>query len=185
MKLIVSFFVYYSFWLFTFQANAQVNTVVNADSFINATAKRVIGKSFPDFSVSNRETVVTNESIKGKVVFINLWFEACKPCMAEMDALNELYKKLKDKNDFEFISFTYENQEAIQRVKEKYNIKFPVYSVSVKECMRLSPETGFPTNLLLDRKGIIKHYFANSGSDKEKIRDYMINSAVPEIISEL
>src|SRR5688500_7772811 len=82
--------------------------------------KEALDKPFPSFSFVADGKVFNNDLLKGKIVFINFWFEACAPCLAEFDVLNEIYQKLKDKNNFVFISFTFETPEKIIRVKEKY-----------------------------------------------------------------
>ena len=67
--------------------------------------KESIGKAFPAFSVDHDNKIFNNDSLKGKTVFINFWFAACPPCIAEFDALNDLYDSLHNKTNFEFISF--------------------------------------------------------------------------------
>ena len=65
-----------------------------------------IGHPFQKFSFTENGKTFNNDSLKGKVVFINFWFEACHPCILEMDALNELFEKLKDNKDFMFVSLS-------------------------------------------------------------------------------
>ena len=105
--------------------------------------------------------------------------------MAEFDALNALYDKFKDSSQFKFVSFTYENQASIEKVKAKYNIKFPVYStVTLKECQRLCLGLGFPTNIILDKCGDIRHITAGGYSDKKKAAEF-IRGFYPEISGQL
>src|SRR5438309_8280297 len=106
-------------------SQTQSNSVrFDIDSFNNAKINEAIGKPFPAFVAANEQGSINNDSLKGKVVLINFWFEGCHPCIAEFDALNELAEKLKPNKDFEFISFTWDNAETIQRVKEKYQLQF-------------------------------------------------------------
>ena len=53
-----------------------------------------VGQPYIEFRIANEARGVDNQILKGKVVLINFWFEGCHPCMAEMDALNNLFKKM-------------------------------------------------------------------------------------------
>src|SRR5688572_13442850 len=88
-----------------------------------AVASENIGKGFPAFSAhSIQGENYSDEMLSGKVVFINFWFENCPPCIAEFEALNELYKNYKNNKNFQFISFTYEKKEKAFRAAQKYGI---------------------------------------------------------------
>ena len=98
---------------------------MTADSFLVLMEKKnsdFINKPFPQFSVSTNNKECSNETLKGKVVFINFWFAACAPCMAEMDELNKLFEKFKQNKNFEFVSFTFEKSKKIALIKKKFKI---------------------------------------------------------------
>jgi len=153
------------------------------DSFNKAKIREATGKPFPNFVVVNEGGQINNDSLKGKVVLINFWFEGCHPCLAEFGALNELAQKLKRNKDFEFISFTWDNAETIKRVKEKYRLQFKVFYS--KECNRLNLGLGYPTTIVLDREGRIK-YLVNGGSlDQEKAREFVMNTLLAKVQQEL
>jgi peroxiredoxin len=116
-----------------------------------------IGKAYPDFSVTINNKEYSNPKLKGKVIFANFWFAACRPCLAEMEDLNKLYEKFGSNPNFEFLSFTYENAEQIEIIRKKYNIKYKIVSISREECYRLNLKGGFPTNIVIDKNGLIKY----------------------------
>jgi len=169
--------------IFSF-GQAPTNPVrFDMDSFNKAKLREATGKPFPNFVAANEQGIITNDSLKGKVVLINFWFEGCHPCLAEFGALNELAEKLKGNKDFEFISFTWDNQETIKRVKEKYQLRFKVFYS--KECSQLNFRLGYPTTMILDRQGVIK-YLINGGSlDPEKAREFVMTTLLPKIRQEL
>lgn len=153
----------------------------NVDSFLTVKRTAPLGKRFPTFTATSGKQNVSNEILKDKVVLINFWFEGCRPCMAEMEALNELQRQLKANKDFLFVSFTWENPEAIKRVKEKYGLTFSVLEISEGECKRLNFDNGYPTNIILNRNGTIE-YLHNAGSlDKEKAREFIMTTLLEEI----
>lgn len=156
---------------------------VSMDSLFRMKARESIGKSFPEFKVSLIGKTITKDSLKGKIVFINFWFEACPPCIAELPALNKLYEKFgKDKN-FEFVSFTYEKPAKIVMLKKKYGIKYKVASVSNQECYRLNQNNGFPTSIVLDADGTIADLFTGGDTDRRKAAEF-IRTAVYQRIGE-
>ena len=155
------------------------------DSLLKARQTEAIGKQFGVFKTTYKTRIVTNENLKGKVVFINFWFAACPPCIAELPGLNNLYDTLKNNNNFEFISFTFENQKVIKEIVKKYKIKYKVVSVSPSDCNRLINNSSFPSSVLIDRNGIIKFLKAGGSKDKSEIKDIIFKDYYPKILSEI
>lgn len=70
---------------------------------------------------------VSLSSLKGKVVFVNLWASWCPPCVAEMPGIHALYKKLDPKKvAFVMISLD-ENPAKAQSLLKRKGYTFPVY----------------------------------------------------------
>ena len=156
---------------------------VDTDSFYQAMIKAVTGKPFPTFVVANEEGIINNDSLKGKIVLINFWFEGCHPCVTEFPALNELAQKLKGNKGFEFISFTFDNPETIKRVQETYKLDFKVYYS--KECHRLNQGLGYPLSMVLDRQGIVKYAVGGGSLNPEKAREFVMTTLLTKIQQEL
>jgi len=125
------------------------------------------GKLYPAFSVVSLEGKrITEKELTGKVTIINFWFQYCEPCVAEFDALNDLYLKFKDNAAFRFISFTSDSSDESKESVEKYKLAFPVCPVSQQECYRLNMNQGFPTTIIIDKAG--RMAFLKSGGNTEK-----------------
>lgn len=181
MKLILSsVFLLLTNFLYA-QSSSQKEMDGNIDSLLCPVGYSAIGQPYLSFKLTNGNRLVDNQRLKGKVVFINFWFEGCHPCMAEMEALNELFEKLQDKRDFVFISVTWENQEAITRVRKKYSLLFDVFMASSKECQRLNFGCGYPTSIVLDKSGIVKYKHNGGSLKKEEARKFIMTSLLPEI----
>lgn len=165
------------------QTNAQTISQSEMDSLMCPFGKHALGEPYVQFKIANGNSAIDNQTLKGKVVLINFWFEGCHPCMAEMAALNDLYKKMSDNKDFLFISITWDNDETIARVKNKFGLQFEVFAASSMECSRLNYGCGYPTSLILDKSGIIR-FKHNGGSVKEKeAREFVGNILFQEIQS--
>lgn len=126
------------------------------------------GKSVPDFKARTLNgRSYSSDMLKGKVTFINFWFENCQPCIAEFGALNELYKRFKDNKDFQFLSFTWEKKDNALRVARQYGLEYPVLCISEDSCRKLIDHVmaGYPSNVIVDKEGKIQ--FSISGGPAE------------------
>lgn len=145
------------------------------------------GKSVPDFNaVSLTGKRYSRELLEGKVTFINFWFEKCPPCIAEFEALNELYKKYKDNKNFQFLSFTWEKKEKAERIAKQYGLKYPILSINPDCCRTLINHVrgGYPTNLIADRKVKIQFYLNGGPTDPEEAKKWKQILYIP-ILEEL
>lgn len=114
------------------------------------------GDKFPNFELETIDGKLMNlESLKGKVVFINLWFTKCAPCIEEMPTLNELQNAYKDQ--VEFISITFDETAEVKRFLAKNKFEFQ-HLVNAKKFLNdeLKNRT-YPINLIMDRTGTITY----------------------------
>lgn len=102
---------------------------------------------------------ISSENTKGKVVVLNFWLAACKPCIAEIPELNEVYEKYKNDTNVVFVSITFEKQEKVETFLTKHPIKYPVVSDS-KEMCELFKISGYPTNIVIDKNGNYYDYIS-------------------------
>ncbi len=120
------------------------------------TSKTVVGEKFPQFELTtlNGEKI-SSKSLEGKVVFINLWFTACVPCIEEMPELNKLKEKYADK--VEFYAITFDDSARVKRFLEKRNFDFN-HIVSADSFLKNTLQNkSYPLNIIIDRDGIIKY----------------------------
>jgi thiol-disulfide isomerase/thioredoxin len=144
-----------------------------------------MGKPYCKFSFVGEEKSIRSEDIVGKVTFINFWYASCAPCMGEIEALNILYDSFSNNTNFKFISFTFENNKKILEIKKKYNIRFPVTSITDTECDRLNYYLGFPVNIILNDSGVVKYINPGASLDKKENIDYFKKALYPIIVEEL
>lgn len=185
MKIVLSLICCFAALLTYSQNQTDAKNTVNDSAWQKILAERdqrFIGKTFDPFSFTTKDSAVfSNASLKGKVVFINFWFEACPPCVAEFEELNALYLKYTNDPKFIFVSFSSDNPETVSAVQQKYHITFPVISISKEECYRLNQQNGFPTSIILNTASKI-HFMHTGGSlEKEEIKLYFTNTLYPAI----
>jgi thiol-disulfide isomerase/thioredoxin len=163
----------------------KTKTNDNPKDFFQARYDEAIGKSFPEFQGICEGKPVNNEIIKRKTVYINFWFEACAPCVAEFDALNDLYHKLAPKKNFEFITFTFETPEKIRELKRKYRLNYKIISISKTDCYRFNQGLGFPTHFILKEDQTISYAISGGHTDKVEARQFVLGELYQNIVKEL
>jgi thiol-disulfide isomerase/thioredoxin len=171
--------------LFILPVYAQESTRHTVDIFAirKSESERLVGKSFPEFIATTPARVnCTNKNLNNKVVFVNFWFAGCLPCMYEMKALNDMYDKLKDKEDFQFLSLTFDPDTTIQKMIGKLKIPYNVFHLDKEECKRLNFGNGFPTSMVLDRNGVIRFFTTGGVLDEDYMADEMKRTVYPKIV---
>lgn len=165
------------------QPGQALDKFSNIDSFYKSKEQEVVGKPLPEFVSTIGGKTYSNKDLKGKVVFLNMWFAACAPCMAEMDQLNKLYDTLKNNPHFEFISITFESREVIKKITKKYGLRYKVLKVPGEICDEINLSTCFPTSIIIGADGLVK--FMNVGGSKaqKEIEETIFKSYYARIIA--
>ncbi|MEM9985405.1 MAG: TlpA disulfide reductase family protein, partial [Bacteroidota bacterium] len=93
-------------------------------------------------------------------VVLNFWFIGCKPCLAEMPELNAVYQEYAENPEVVFASIALDKEEKVRKKLGKYDIEYPIVTDGDVAC-ELFGVSGFPTNMVIDRKG--NYHFRFSG----------------------
>lgn len=115
---------------------------------------------------------LTGDELKGKVLFINFWATWCPPCLAEMPAINSLYRKI-DTTKVKFLMIEVDgNLSKAKELVTNQQLNFPVYKQLI-----VPPEfqtNSLPTTFIIGKKGKIwvKHK-GMASYDNEKIRSLL------------
>lgn len=98
------------------------------------------------------------ETVKGKVVFINMWATWCAPCVGEMPTIQALYDTYKDKPDmvFALISFDKDPKKAKKFIQKK-GYTLPVYFPNETQIPKVYESKGIPTTFVIDKEGYIAY----------------------------
>jgi peroxiredoxin len=93
------------------------------------------------------------DELKGKIIVMNYWFSACRPCVMEMPELNKLVDKYRDKNVV-FLGLTYHIKPNIERFLQRFEFKYNLIPESQIEIHNYHVQT-YPTHIIIDQNGYI------------------------------
>jgi thiol-disulfide isomerase/thioredoxin len=117
---------------------------------------------------------VSLESLKGKVIFLNIWATWCAPCIAEMPNIQNLYKKVgSDKIAFVMLSVDQGGLDKVKKFIDRKGFTFPVYLAAGE--LPLEFDTGaLPTTYIISPAGnIVKTQEGMAEYDTPAFRKYL------------
>lgn len=100
-----------------------------------------------------------NQSCNGKITFLNFWFIGCHGCIQEIPQLNEIYNRFKGDSTFQFVGVTFDSKARIDEFFDRLKIEYPIAMVPTqKDAYAMNYNQGFPTSIILGKKGQIVYY---------------------------
>jgi peroxiredoxin len=117
--------------------------------------------------------MIDTKDLKGKVVFINLWYTACAPCMAEVPALNLLAQEYSNK-DVAFIGITTDTKQTLDSdFFPKHKLDFVIIPDALSTVEGIGV-TGFPTTYIVDKNGnVVDAWVGGYTNEKAQTAAYL------------
>ncbi|MCL4834738.1 MAG: TlpA family protein disulfide reductase [Caldilineaceae bacterium] len=115
----------------------------------------------PDFSLTRFDTgePVKLSDLQGKPVILNFWATWCRPCRAEMPALQATYERYGD--DLLVVGVDQgEETGVVGPFLEEFGITFPILLDGDTAVGRQYRILGLPTTFFIDSQGIIRRVHA-------------------------
>ena len=125
------------------------------------TRKVMVGKPLPafDYEEWGGARHITDKTFHGKQVVIKFWATWCKPCIAEMDHLHEMWDAKKD-SDFVLLSINInDSAEAFEKFRKKWPMPWPQIVLDSEQSARAMGTweiIGIPKSITADKDGIIQ-----------------------------
>ena len=121
--------------------------------------EKSIGKKAPIFYARtlNNTKISSKKMLENDIVVLNFWFSTCGPCKAEIPKLNALKKLYKDDKNVKFIAIGLDDEYTI----EKFLKTHPWNYNMIDEGRWIASKfeiTSYPTNIIIDKKGIIQFF---------------------------
>ncbi|MFD2247924.1 TlpA family protein disulfide reductase [Pontibacter ruber] len=117
---------------------------------------------------------VAFESLKGKVIFMNIWTTWCPPCVAEMPNIQKLYEKVgSDKIAFVMLSVDEGGMEKVKKFIDKKGFTFPVY-MPASQFPQEFYSNSIPTTFIISAEGkIVAKQEGMADYDNKEVRDFL------------
>ncbi len=161
------------------QVIGAMQGLVLKTGIIRPDTDHVIGQAEYDFKLKDRYgNIIDGATLKGKIIFINLWATWCPPCIAEMPDISRLNTEMKgyDKIKFIMISLDENFTKAVLFVEKKgfdldiYQFVSPIPDVYRSQVIPttfvISPEG----DIVVKKEGMAKY---NSKSFKNFLRSML------------
>lgn len=132
----------------------------------------MVGAGFKMVDLNGK--TVDFESLKGKVIFLNIWATWCPPCIAEMPNIHSLYKKM-DPNKVAFVMLSVDEggMAKVKKFIDKKGYTFPVY-MPASEFPQAFYSNAIPTTFIISPAGkIMAKHEGMAEYDTKEVRDYL------------
>jgi peroxiredoxin len=120
------------------------------------------GKMADDFRLQDlKGKAISLSSLRGKVVFLNVWATWCAPCREEMPSIESLYKEFSKNRDFVVLAVSQDTEglKAVAPYVEKNGFDFTVLLDPRNEVGEAYNVSGVPETFIIGRDGrIVAHH---------------------------
>lgn len=127
------------------------------------------GMTFDAFSLTDFDGKVwDNESIRGKVTVINVWYSGCGPCLKEMPVISKWKEEFPLVN---FLSVNFESKEIMQKIVVQRGFTWthcPEDRYFTSWVVTDNLEGGYPLTLVLDEDGVLRFFVHGTNTIKQK-----------------
>ncbi|WP_264538276.1 TlpA family protein disulfide reductase [Flavobacterium sp. N1736] len=153
---------YYKLFKIQPKSDTSIKATINQIGFDAYKNYKMGGTAFPKFSFKDLDgNVVSNESMKGKIIVIKCWYIHCTPCIREFPQVNRLTEEYKDRKDILFISLAEDSPEQLKTFLARKPLSYsviPDMKIYMNETLDLN---AFPTHFILNKEGLISKVLPN------------------------
>jgi peroxiredoxin len=153
---------YYKLFKIQPKSDTSIKATINQIAFDAYKNFEMEGKPFPEFSFKDLNgNLVSNETMKGKIIVIKCWYIHCTPCIKEFPHVNKLAEKYKDRKDILFVSLAEDSPEQLKAFLAKRPLAYsviPSMKIYMNEALQLN---SFPTHFILNKEGLIAKVLPN------------------------
>jgi peroxiredoxin len=128
-----------------------------------------VGDNAPDFTLSTLDgSQVRLSDFKGKPVMLTFWTTGCSACIYQMPLLEAAHDELG--NDVKFVNIDIgENSYQVGQTVDYYGFSLPV-ALDSDESVSIAYNVMYtPTNIVIDREGVIRHIRKGAFTDADDI----------------
>ena len=118
----------------------------------------LVGRSAPDFTVSDSQRTVSLHDYQGQVVVLNFWASWCAPCIEEMPSLIQMQHTMRDRVTVLAVA-TDHDPDTYKKFVRDHNVDLITVNDPAQKSSDIYGTFGWPETYIIDRKGIIRRKF--------------------------
>jgi len=129
-----------------------------------------------NFSLKNEfGEEVDISSLKGKVIFMNLWATWCGPCIAEMPSIQSLYDDYSENSEVVFIMLSLdESFDKAKKFKARKDFSFPIYTMINRSLPNMYKKGSIPSTFVISKDGrIVQQKVGMANYDTKRFRKFL------------
>jgi thiol-disulfide isomerase/thioredoxin len=125
-------------------------------ALVNVTAR---DQSTPTFTVRTlADSAITSQSLRGRVVLVNVWATWCAPCRVEMPLLEATWERHRAAGLVVLgASVDQGDPQTVRDFISERGISYPIAIVGPDVIRELGGVVGYPTSILIGRDGRVRH----------------------------
>lgn len=134
---------------------------------VTAQAGVKVGDSFPVLAEQKLEGALP-DSLQGKVVLVDFWASWCGPCAASFPAMEDLYKRYKDRG-FVIVAVSVDEKAGDMQVfLKKHAASFAIVRDAEHKLVSAVNAQAMPTSFLLDGTGKVRYVHSGYRGEETK-----------------
>lgn len=165
---------------FTVQKKEELSKISKErEEKLKTERSQIIGTKAPNIKeTSMKNKLIDSKKLLETIIVYNFWFTTCVPCKAEIPKLNQLREKYKDKN-IQFVAIGLDPAYKINEFTQKIPLNYDIIAEGrwIADKFDIS---SYPTNLIVDGKGIIQFYEVGYKSDILERMSYEIEKQLTQ-----
>jgi peroxiredoxin len=118
------------------------------------------------------------KDLKGKIVVLNFWFIACKPCVNEMPVLNTI-KNSYDRKKVVFLALSLDSKDAVNSFLQNHQFNYIQLPGAAKVHQKYRLDA-YPVSIVIDARGIVS-FVQVGGPDVGKNLPIAIDAALKRL----
>lgn len=159
--------IYYQLFKIDSKSDSSIKATIVQIAFDEKKNFEMEGEQFPNFSFKDLDgNLITNESMKGKIVVIKCWYIHCAACIKEFPNVNALVTKYKIRKDIIFVSLAEDTPEQLKTFLAKKPLSYAVVPNMKNYMNDILTLNAFPTHFIVNKEGLISKVLCNYESLK-------------------
>jgi thiol-disulfide isomerase/thioredoxin len=146
----------------------------------------LMDKPAPDFEVQSLQSNMLSKTLvscKGSPVILDFWETTCGPCRMLNPHIEKVYEEFKDKG-LEAMAISDEPREQVRKFEDRGPHEIPVYVDQNDLAVGAYGVTGFPTVVVVDRKGNVVFHQVGFPPNMEYDLEVALRKVVEKAVKE-